>query len=99
MKRWAGCGLLSLRFFMELATARSKSGIGPSSAAPDAIATTPQMRAAALIQKARFFITKLRSVVRDDDHAVILHCGSSWPACSATMYAAYQSAQFASRCP
>src|SRR4029077_19757654 len=29
----------------------------------------------------------------------LVHCGSSPPACSATMYAAYQSGQFASRCP
>jgi hypothetical protein len=28
-----------------------------------------------------------------------VYCGSSSPACSATMYAAYQSGQFASRCP
>src|SRR5215471_163241 len=40
------------------ATAPSKSGIRPSSPDPDAIATTPPMRAVAPIQKARRFITK-----------------------------------------
>jgi hypothetical protein len=35
----------------------------------------------------------------DDDHVVIVHCGSSVPACSATIYAAYQAGQFSSRCP
>src|SRR6185436_3508105 len=35
----------------------------------------------------------------DDDHVVIAYVGSSVPACSATMYAAYQSGQFSSRCP
>src|ERR1700724_863474 len=51
------------------ATAPSKLGIGPSSPAADAIATTPQMIAMAEIQKARFFIINLRSLVRaaDDD--------------------------------
>ena len=29
----------------------------------------------------------------------VVHCGNSAPACSATMKAAYQSGQFASRCP
>ena len=29
----------------------------------------------------------------------LAHCGSSVPACSAAMYAAYQSGQFASACP
>ena len=28
-----------------------------------------------------------------------LYCGNFSPACSATMYAAYQSGQFSSRCP
>src|ERR1700730_15353825 len=40
------------------ATAPSKSGIRPSSPVPDAIATTPLIRAVAEIQRARFFITK-----------------------------------------
>src|SRR5580765_600596 len=35
----------------------------------------------------------------DDDHVVVAYVGSSVPACSATMYAAYQSDQFSSRCP
>src|SRR5437879_7536439 len=35
----------------------------------------------------------------DDDHVVVAYVGSSVPACSATMYAAYQSGQFSSRCP
>ena len=35
----------------------------------------------------------------DDDDVVVAHVGSSVPACSATMYAAYQSGQFASRLP
>ena len=35
----------------------------------------------------------------DDDHVVVAHVGNSVPACSATMYAAYQSGQFSSRCP
>src|SRR5579862_5624444 len=40
------------------ATAPSKSGIGPSSPAADAIATTAQKRATTEIKKARFFIPK-----------------------------------------
>ena len=32
----------------------------------------------------------------DDDRVVIVHDGGSVPACSATMYAAYQSGQFGS---
>ena len=32
----------------------------------------------------------------DDDRVVVRHFGSSLPDCSATMYAAYQSGQFAS---
>src|SRR6266404_9645358 len=32
-------------------------------------------------------------------HFVVVHCGSSLPDCSATMYAAYQSGQFSSRWP
>ena len=32
-------------------------------------------------------------------HVIVVYCGSSSPTCSATMYAAYQSGQFASRCP
>src|SRR6185503_10436558 len=35
----------------------------------------------------------------DDDHVVVVHWGSSVPACSAAIYAAYQSGQFSSRCP
>src|SRR6185503_15071497 len=35
----------------------------------------------------------------DDDHVVVAYVGSFVPACSATMYAAYQSDQFSSRCP
>src|SRR4029077_19545193 len=35
----------------------------------------------------------------DSFHVVVAHCGSSPPACSATIYLAYQSAQFASRSP
>ncbi len=35
----------------------------------------------------------------DEDHVLVVHCGSSPPACSATMYAAYQSGQFSSRWP
>src|SRR6202521_2272869 len=35
----------------------------------------------------------------DDDDVVVAHVGSSVPGRSATMYAAYQSGQFASRCP
>src|SRR5262245_34668637 len=34
-----------------------------------------------------------------DDHVVVAQVGSSVPACSATMYAAYHSGQFSSRCP
>jgi len=37
--------------------------------------------------------------IADDDEVVAAHVGSSVPACSATMYAAYQLGQFASRCP
>src|SRR5215831_4282341 len=47
------------------ATAPSKSGIGPSSRVPEATPATPPTRAAAVIQKARFFITKLRSAILD----------------------------------
>jgi hypothetical protein len=32
-------------------------------------------------------------------HRGVAHCGNSLPDCSATMKAAYQSGQFASRCP
>src|SRR5438270_7685818 len=35
----------------------------------------------------------------DDDGVEMLHCGNSLPDCSAAMYSAYQSGQFASRCP
>src|SRR6201999_569053 len=35
----------------------------------------------------------------ENDHVVIGHVGSSVPACSAIMYAAYQSCQFLSACP
>src|SRR5450631_2976346 len=35
----------------------------------------------------------------DDDHVVVAYAGSSVPACSATMYWAYQSGQFASASP
>src|SRR5215471_17966587 len=40
------------------ATAPSRSGIRPSSPAPEAIATTPPRREVAVIQKTRLFITK-----------------------------------------
>ena len=33
----------------------------------------------------------------DDDGVEMLHCGNSLPDCSAAMYSAYQSGQFASR--
>jgi hypothetical protein len=33
------------------------------------------------------------------EHQVFVHCGNSSPDCSRTMYSAYQSGQFASRCP
>src|SRR3954463_2866257 len=46
------------------ATAPSRSGIRPSSRAPDAIVATPQMRAAVPIEKARFFITKAPNLLR-----------------------------------
>ena len=35
----------------------------------------------------------------ENDHVVVAHVGSSVPACSATMYSAYQSGQFASAAP
>src|SRR5438128_6816982 len=35
----------------------------------------------------------------NDDHVVVAYVGSSVPACSAIMYAEYQSGQFSSRCP
>src|SRR5262249_53230224 len=35
----------------------------------------------------------------DDDHVVVAHVGSAVPACSATMYSAYQSGQFVSYSP
>src|SRR6201987_3784403 len=35
----------------------------------------------------------------DDDHVVVVHFGSSSPACSRTMYSAYQSGQFGSALP
>ena len=44
-------------------TAPSKSGIRPSSPDPDAIATSTKMRAVAPVQKARFFMVTLHSVV------------------------------------
>ena len=43
-------------------------------------------------------VLAVRAVV-DDDHVVVAYLGSSVPACSATMYSAYQSDQLASRCP
>src|SRR5262249_19296683 len=41
----------------------------------------------------------LRRVAADDEDVIVTHVGSSVPACSATMYAAYHSGQFSSRCP
>ena len=41
----------------------------------------------------------LRRVDADDDDVIVAHVGSSVPACSATIYAAYQAGQFSSRCP
>ena len=38
-----------------------------------------------------------RQAQAHDDHVVVVHCGSSLPACSAAMYVAYQSGQFSSR--
>src|SRR6185369_2135775 len=35
----------------------------------------------------------------DDDQVLVVYRGNSLPDCSATMYAAYQSGQFSSRCP
>ena len=35
----------------------------------------------------------------ENDHVAVAHVGSSVPACSATMYSAYQSGQFASASP
>jgi hypothetical protein len=35
----------------------------------------------------------------DDDHVLVVHFGSSSPACSRTMYSAYQSGQFGSALP
>ena len=51
----------------------------------------------------RFTVVKLtllagRAAV-DDDHIEVAHRGDSFPACSATIYSAYQSGQFVSRCP
>ena len=40
-----------------------------------------------------------RRAAAHDDDVVVAHVGSSPPACSATMYAAYQSGQFSSRSP
>ena len=40
-----------------------------------------------------------RRAAAEDDDVVVAHVGSSAPACSATMYAAYQSGQFSSRLP
>src|SRR5262249_59127165 len=40
-----------------------------------------------------------RAAADDDDVVLPAHVGSSSPACSATMYAAYQSGQFSSPCP
>ena len=42
---------------------------------------------------------RLPGELRPAAHVGVAHVGSSVPACSATMYAAYQSGQFASRCP
>src|SRR5262245_47473425 len=83
------------------ATAPSKSGILPSSFVADAIAATPMIRAAAEIQNARFFIVPSQSslLATANDVAARFYCGSSVPACSATIYAAYHSGQFSSRFP
>src|SRR4051794_35986428 len=40
-----------------------------------------------------------RAHAPDDNHVVVVHCGSSSPDCSRTMYSAYQSGQFLSACP
>src|ERR1700734_1668967 len=40
-----------------------------------------------------------RRTAAEDDHVIVAHWGSSVPACSATMYAAYQSGQFGSAPP
>ena len=40
-----------------------------------------------------------RRPAAENDHVVVAHVGSSVPACSATMYAAYQSGQFGSAWP
>src|SRR6202042_1535806 len=40
-----------------------------------------------------------RRTAAEDDHVIVAHWGSSVPACSATMYAAYQSGQFGSAAP
>src|SRR5580692_10723534 len=37
--------------------------------------------------------------VAQDGRVVVIHFGGSWPACSRTMYSAYQSGQFESACP
>src|SRR6202046_2449053 len=40
-----------------------------------------------------------RRTAAEDDHVIVAHWGSSVPACSATMYLAYQSGQFGSAAP
>src|SRR5260221_1113819 len=67
-------------------------------------------KAATAMKKSRYFLWKIEATLgqladtvlarrADDDNVVVPHVGSSVPACSATMYSAYQSGQFASRCP
>src|SRR6185369_17143732 len=42
---------------------------------------------------------RLPGAAVDDDQVLVVYWGNSLPDCSATMYAAYQSGQFSSRCP
>src|ERR1051325_5015488 len=45
------------------------------------------------------FLPSPKSRVIASTRSSLIHCGSSPPDCSATMYVAYQSGQFSSRCP
>ena len=65
--------------------------------AADQLALDERDAKAALGERARAVLAGRAAA--DHDHVVVAHSGSSAPACSATMYAAYQSGQFSSYSP
>jgi len=79
-----------------------QSGIRPSSPVTDAIATAPPMRAVGANPKGKIFITKTpiaSARCRRGQSRRGRSLRQLFPGLLRTMYAAYQSGQFASRCP